>query len=585
MYPYVSCLSVLSHGILAEEMVPLRGSNLMVRIPLLRRQPKPDSSQSGDGKKATLPVSPPGKDRPAQQFVLGTDKKIPFPVKTPVEREVMQPPRIAVVEKTSISLTMPDWDAMANPPETASVEETTLPESLPDGNEAKQPSGAEGVEETSAPEPRPDEHQVTQQPEAASVEETALLESPPDEHQSEQLSGAGTTLGGTEVLAILQAMPDYVFRIGPEGVLPVGGNGSNGDAGLVSHFTPTDKSTNREGVGGENEKPKTLHRIICEELARQSQQHVEKVRETGQVQTFDLQVHDDRQSYHFEVRLMAFGQSEILALVRDVTLLRQTQNALVESRNELENHLRDRNAELIRVNKMLKTEVSLRLEEEDMLRKSFAKLEKLLDDTIGAITTIVEKKDPYMIGHQQRVNHLSCAIGREMGLGSDQMRVIRIAALLHDWGKIFIPVEILRKPGKLSQAEISLVRTHPDVNYEILKKIDFSGSIADIVRQHHERIDGSGYPLGLKGGDILMEARIIGVADVIESMVTNRPYRPALGEEEALKEIADKKGTLYDPAVVDSCLKLFAEKRFKFDPLPEQENAGSVGQATDRRDS
>jgi HD-GYP domain-containing protein (c-di-GMP phosphodiesterase class II) len=493
--------------------------------------------------------------------VLGTDKKIPFPVKTPVEREVMQPPRIAVVEKTSISLTLPDRDAMANPPETASVEETT------------------------SPEPRPDEHQVTQQPEAASVEKTALPESLPDEHQSMQLPGAGTTQGGTDVWAILQAMPDYVFRIGPEGVLPVGGNDSNGDAGLVSHGTPTDKPTNGEGVAGENEKPKTLHRIICEELAHHSQQHVDRVRETGQVQTFDIQVHADRQSYHFEVRLMAFGQNEVLALVRGVTLLRQTQNALVESRNELENHLRDRNAELIRVNKMLKTEVSLRLEEEDMLRKSFAKLEKLLDDTIGAITTIVEKKDPYMIGHQQRVSQLSCAIGREMGLASDQMRVIRIAALLHDWGKIFIPAEILRKPGKLSQAEISLVRTHPDVNYEILKKIDFSGSIADIVRQHHERMDGSGYPLGLKGGDILMEARIIGVADVIESMVTNRPYRPALGEEEALKEIADKKGILYDPAVVDSCLKLFAEERFKFEPLPSQESPRSVGQATDRRDS
>ena len=560
MYPYVSCGSVLSHGILAEGIVPLRGRDFMVRIPLLRRQPKPDSSQSGDGKKATLPVSPPGKDRPAQQFVLGTDKKVPFPQKPPGEHEVMPPPRTSIVEKTSISLTLPDWDATADPPETASVEETT------------------------SPEPRPDEHEVEQPPEASSVEKTALPESLPDERQSEQLSGAGTTHGGTDVWAILQAMPDYVFRIGPEGVLPVGGNDSNGDAGLVSHGTPTDKSTNSEGVAGENEKPKTLHRIICEELAHQSRQHVEKVRETGQVQTFDIQVHADRQSYHFEVRLMAFGQNEVLALVRDVTLLRQTYNALIESRNELENHLRDRNAELIRVNKMLKTEVSLRLEEEEMLRKSFAKLERLLDDTIEAITTIVEKKDPYMIGHQQRVSQLSCAIGREMGLASDQMRAIRIAALLHDWGKIFIPAEILRKPGKLSQAEISLVRTHPDVNYEILKKIDFSGSIADIVRQHHERMDGSGYPLGLKGGDILMEARIIGVADVIESMVTNRPYRPALGEEAALKEIADKKGILYDPAVVDSCLKLFAEERFKFEPVPSQESSRSVGQATDRRD-
>ena len=560
MYPYVSCLSVLSHGILAQGIVLLWGRDFMVRIPFLRRQPKPDSSQGEDGKKATLLVSPPGKDRPAQQFVLGTDKKIPFPLKPPGEHEVTQPPRAAAVERTCIPLTLPDRDAMANPSGTASVERTSLPESRPDEHEAKQP------------------------PEAAIVEKAVLPESLPAERQSEQLSGAGTTHGGTDVLAILQAMPDYVFHIGPEGVLPVGGNGSNGDAGLVSHPTPTDESANSEGVAGENEKPKTPHRIICEELVLHSQQHVEKVRETGQVQTFDIQVHADRQLYHFEVRLMAFGQNEVLALVRDVTLLRQTQNALVESRNELEDHLRDRNAELIRVNKMLKTEVSLRLEEEGMLRKSFAKLEKLLDDTIGAITTIVEKKDPYMIGHQQRVSQLSCAIGREMGLGSDQMRVIRIAALLHDWGKIFIPAEILRKPGKLSQAEISVVRTHPDANYEILKKIDFSGSIADIVRQHHERMDGSGYPLGLKGGDILMEARIIGVADVIESMVTNRPYRPALGEEAALKEIADKKGILYDPAVADSCLKLFAEERFKFEPLPGQENAGSVGQAADRRD-
>ena len=532
----------------------MRGRDSMVRIPFLRRQPKPDSSQGEDGKKTTLPGSPPGKDQLAHPFVLGTDKEIPFPLKPLGEHEVTQPPRAAVVERTCIPLTLPDRDEMTGP------------------------SGATTVERTSLTESRPDEHEVEQPPEAASVEKTALPESLPGERQSGQLSGAGTTQEGTDVLAILQAMPDYVFRIGPEGVLPVGGNGSNGDAGLVSHGTPTNESTNSEGVAGEKEKPRTPHRIICEELAHQSQQHVEKVRETGQVQTFDLQVHDDRQLYHFEVRLMAFGQSEVLALVRDVTLLRQTHNALIESRSDLENHLRDRNAELIRVNKMLKTEVSLRLEEEDMLRKSFAKLERLLDDTIGAITTIVEKKDPYMIGHQQRVSQLSCAIGREMGLGSDQMRVIRIAALLHDWGKIFIPAEILRKPGKLSRAELSVVRTHPDANYEILKKIDFSGSIADIVRQHHERMDGSGYPLGLKGGDILMEARIIGVADVIESMVTNRPYRPALGEEAALKEIADKKGILYDPAVVDSCLKLFAEERFKFEPLPSQESPrSSVG--------
>jgi len=385
-----------------------------------------------------------------------------------------------------------------------------------------------------------------------------------------------------DALAIVRAMPDYIFRIGRDGVFPVMGDGSRDGAGPTSGGIGSDDACDSQAEASEGDKPRTPERIILEELRHQSQEQTAKVRETGQVQTFDLQVHDGRQLYHFEVRLTAFGQDEVLALVRDVTLLRQTQNALIESRNELENHLKDRNVELIRMNKMLKMEVDLRLEEEEMLRKSYSKLEKLLDDTIEAITAIVEKKDPYMIGHQQRVSQLSCAIGREMALGSDRLRVIRIAALLHDLGKIFIPAEILRKPGKLSQAETSVVKTHPDANYEILKKIDFSGSIADIVRQHHERMDGSGYPLGLKGEAILMEARIIGVADVIEAMVTNRPYRPALGEEAALKEISDKKGTLYDPAVVDCCLRLFAERRFKFEPLTPQESSASGGGAWDR---
>lgn len=471
-----------------------------------------------------------------------------------------QPPKAAVVEITAIPVTLPDRDETANSPEAAVVGKTAIPVTLPD------------------------EDATANAPETASVEETVSPEPLPDKLQPEPLSGAGTTQGNADALAILRAIPDYIFRIGRDGVFPVVGDGNRDDAGSASHGTGVDGSPDGQAVASDKDKPRTLEKIILEELSRQSRQHTEKVLETRQVQTFDIQVHDDREAYHLEVRLMAFGESEVLALVRNVTLLRQTHNALIESRNELENHLRDRNAELIRVNKMLRTEVELRLEEEEMLRKSFAKLEKLLDDTIEAITTIVEKKDPYMIGHQQRVSQLSCAIGREMALGSDQMRVIRIAALLHDLGKIFIPAEILRKPGKLTPAEISVVKTHPDANYEILKKIDFSGSIADVVRQHHERMDGSGYPLGLKGGNILMEARIIGLADVIEAMMTSRPYRPALGEEAALKEIADNKGILYDPAVVDSCLKLFAEQRFKFEPLPGQETAGSGGQAPDRRD-
>jgi putative nucleotidyltransferase with HDIG domain len=348
---------------------------------------------------------------------------------------------------------------------------------------------------------------------------------------------------------------------------------------LTTCGTPANESKDGEGLAGDNDRSKRLSGIICEELARQGKQHTEKALETREAQMFDLQVRDDCQVYLYEVRLAALGRSEALALVRDVTLTRQTHNALIASRDELENHLRDRNAELIRVNKMLKTEIALRLEEEVILRKSFGRVEKLLEDTIGAITAIVQKKDPYMVGHQQRVSLLACAIGREMGLGSEQMRVIRMAALLHDLGKIFIPAEILSKPGKLTEAEMAVIKTHPDTDYQILKMIDFSSSIAEVVHQHHERMNGSGYPLGVKGDDILLEARIIGVADVIEAMVSNRPHRLAVGLEAALKEIADNRETLYDPSVVDACLKLFEEHRFSFDQPPVEESPRSDGAA------
>jgi HD-GYP domain-containing protein (c-di-GMP phosphodiesterase class II) len=518
----------------------------MLRIPLLRRQPKPDSPQGEDGRKTALPG-------------------------LPADRQMMHPFVTEDAEKALLSRALPEQSGPWLQAEDKDVPPSSPQDSPPDI--AELPLATEDA----AGEPVPAQSQVLSENEPSSLvndEDGEVSASSDPDGRTDQMQ--------SDALAIVRAMPDYIFRIGRDGVLPAVGDGSIDGAGMTTSGPESDDSRDSQAAASGEDKPRTLEKVIIEELWRQSQEQTAKVRETGQVQTFDIQIHDGRQSYHFEVRLTAFGENEVLALVRDVTLLRQTQNALIESRNELENHLKDRNVELIRMNKMLKMEADLRLEEEGMLRKSFSRLEKLLDDTIEAITAIVEKKDPYMIGHQQRVSQLSCAIGREMALGSDRLRAIRIAALLHDMGKIFIPAEILRKPGKLSQAETSVVKTHPDANYEILKKIDFSGSIADIVRQHHERMDGSGYPLGLKGEAILMEARIIGVADVIEAMVTNRPYRPALGEEAALKEIADKKGILYDPAVVDSCLKLFAEQRFKFEPLTPQESSASGGGAWDR---
>jgi putative nucleotidyltransferase with HDIG domain len=176
-----------------------------------------------------------------------------------------------------------------------------------------------------------------------------------------------------------------------------------------------------------------------------------------------------------------------------------------------------------------------------------------------------EIRDPYTAGHQQRVAKLACAIAQEMGLPEEQIQGIRVAGTLHDIGKIYVPGEILSKPGQLRKNELNLIKDHAEVGYDLLKTIEFSWPVAQVVLQHHERMDGSGYPEGLSGDDILIEARIMGVADVIEAMASHRPYRPALSVEKALLEIIQKKDKLYDPQVVDACLKLFSEKQFSFD--------------------
>ncbi len=177
----------------------------------------------------------------------------------------------------------------------------------------------------------------------------------------------------------------------------------------------------------------------------------------------------------------------------------------------------------------------------------------------------IEMRDPYTAGHQRRVSKLSCAIAQDMGLPQEQIEGIRMAGDIHDLGKIYVPAEILSKPGQLTDIEFSIIRTHSQVGYDILKSIEFPWPLAQIIYQHHERLDGSGYPNNLKNGEILLEARIISVADVAEAMSSHRPYRPSHGMEKALKEIAQHRGRLYDAAVVDCCLRLFREKGFSFD--------------------
>jgi len=204
---------------------------------------------------------------------------------------------------------------------------------------------------------------------------------------------------------------------------------------------------------------------------------------------------------------------------------------------------------------------------EDGLRQTLVKLQRTLDQTVEALASITEIRDPYTAGHQQRVAQISSAIGEEFGLPRDMVEGIHVAGTLHDIGKIAVPAEILTKPSKLLEMEFGLVKTHPQVGYQILKGIEFPWPVAEAVLQHHERLDGSGYPRGLSANEIISEARILAVADVVEAMASHRPYRPAFGIDMALDEILRGRGTIFDPEVCDACIRLFEEKGF--DPFKQ----------------
>jgi putative nucleotidyltransferase with HDIG domain len=186
-------------------------------------------------------------------------------------------------------------------------------------------------------------------------------------------------------------------------------------------------------------------------------------------------------------------------------------------------------------------------------------LQKTVDGTIHTIAATVEARDPYTAGHQKRVSDLAAAIATEMHLSEFQIEGIRMTGIIHDLGKIQVPAEILSKPGKISELEYEIIKTHAQVGFNLLKDIEFPWPIAQMVFQHHENMDGSGYPQGLKGDEIIIEARILTVADIVEAMSSHRPYRPALGIEKSLDQIKKDKGKLLDPDVVDACLKIFKQ--------------------------
>lgn len=205
---------------------------------------------------------------------------------------------------------------------------------------------------------------------------------------------------------------------------------------------------------------------------------------------------------------------------------------------------------------------SLRLAEG--LEKGLRQLQAVMQQTVEAIASMAEMRDLYTAGHQRGVTQLACALATETGLDEHRLEGLRVAGFLHDIGKIVVPSEILNKPGRINKYEFSIIKTHSQAGYEILKNIDFPWPVAQIVLQHHERWNGSGYPQGLAGQDILLEARILMVADVVEAMAAHRPYRPAMGIDIALEEISQKKGVLYDTEVVEACLRLFTEQGYKF---------------------
>jgi len=210
-------------------------------------------------------------------------------------------------------------------------------------------------------------------------------------------------------------------------------------------------------------------------------------------------------------------------------------------------------------------DITERKQAEVELRHSYRQLRETLISAVNALASAVEMRDPYTAGHQRRVTQLACAIAKEMGLPEEQIEGLRMAGLIHDIGKINVPAEILSKPSPLPDIEFSLIRVHPQAAYDILEAIDFPWPVAQIVLQHHERVNGSGYPKGIKGEEMLLEARILAVADVVEAMSSHRPYRPAHSLDEALEEISQKQGALYDPEVAEACLRLFAEDRFHFE--------------------
>ena len=268
---------------------------------------------------------------------------------------------------------------------------------------------------------------------------------------------------------------------------------------------------------------------------------------------------------HFRSFRTPCGRS-VLSILEDLTaqkkqLLFQSkvQGILKRSRDNLQKAVKERTLELSKSNEILKREVAHRKKAQGKMVEMLARMQSTLMGTVVALGSITEKRDPHTAGHQRRVAKLADAIASQLALPVDSRRGLSISAALHDIGKIYIPAEFLSRPGALSETERAIMKEHPAVGYDVLKGVDFPWPVAEIVLQHHERLDGSGYPRSLKGDEVMLEARILAVADVMEAMSSHRPYREAPGKYAGLQEIKAGAGALYDEAVVEACLSVFRD--------------------------
>lgn len=266
---------------------------------------------------------------------------------------------------------------------------------------------------------------------------------------------------------------------------------------------------------------------------------------------------DDRNTATLSLELGAYGyvtkpfdKNDILINVANALERRRLALLSQEYEHTLEKEIEERTREV--------------REREKELALSLEKLERAFGQITDALSNVVEKRDPYTAGHQRRVANLASAITGEMGASGEQIQGIRVAGILHDIGKMNVPTEMLVKPGRLTEVEFAVIKTHAEAGYDILKDIEFPWPVAVIAREHHERMDGSGYPLGVKGENTLLESRIIAVADVVEAMSAHRPYRPALGMDKAVEEIKKNRGILYDNGAVDACIRVL-ERGFKLE--------------------